>query len=76
MTDRKTLTIPTECYDLLEEQKLEDESWDDCLTRLAEGDGEHSSNTASSLDPADIDDIAAEVERRVERVLDNRMVRR
>lgn len=73
MTDRKTLSVTEDCHDRLREAKREDESWTDCLRRLADGDAERKPNRDAGLTPGDLDDIGAEVERRVERVLDNRL---
>jgi len=78
---RKSTTMGEDAFDRLDGHKHDDESWTEFGHRVADvldahdGDGEHASNTPAVPDDVltegHIDDIGAEVERRVERTLEN-----
>jgi predicted CopG family antitoxin len=55
MSDRKTLSVTEACYERLEAEKREDESWTDCLIRLADGADEQGPNTVAV---ENVDEIA------------------
>ena len=73
---RKTISVDDEVYERWVEHKRDDESWTDTLERGADalesedGDVNASVNKSKTLTEEHIDDIAAEVERRVERTLE------
>jgi predicted CopG family antitoxin len=74
--NRKTISVDGEVYERWAEHKRDDESWTDILERGADTleskdrDVNASVNEDDPLTEDHIDDIAAEVERRVERTLE------
>jgi len=68
MSDRKTLSVTVECYEELQAEKRENESWTDCLSRLVDGADEHGLNTVAV---ENVDEVArataTEVENRLPR---------
>ena len=70
MSDRKTITVTAEAYEALAADK--DGSWSEYLLKLHDDDA----NSDECISPGDIADIGAEVERRLEKTLDNRLTRR
>jgi len=79
---RKTITVSEDVFDRLEDLKDDGESWTDLGERAADalegqdGDVNAAPNADQPLTEEHIDDIAAEVERRFERTLENSLTTR
>jgi predicted CopG family antitoxin len=70
MSGRKTITVTEACYERLQAVKRSDESWTDCLTRLADDtDTERKPNTA-------VVENIEEIARRTASEVEDRMTRR
>lgn len=78
---RTTISIRDDVFERLEADKGDNESWSGYLERLADGERvprpqDGNGECMNALTEAHIDDIGADVERRVERLLDDRLTRR
>ena len=70
MSDRKTISVDAETYDLLKADKTG--SWSEYLRELHDG----GVNTNECISAGDLDDLAARLEQSIPEVVENRMTRR
>lgn len=73
---RTTISVPDDVHEQACEAKGDGETWAEYLLRCAETPQGRDEGQDCKADVPDIDDIGAEVERRVERALENHLTRR